>query len=316
MNPGTPDGREGGENIPTAIPIPGLPFSDTGNTCDNLDDYDEVCPYYGSTSPDVVYSYVPNYNRVVDIDLCDSHYDTKVYVYCENPGSLVGCNDDACSNVWTPYASFLQGLTLFAGFTYYIVIDGYGGDCGDYVLNIWEWNGPFLDCPPSAVDEGEPTLVDDYVDNHNGGCNSTPPVFQPINWQNEDGCAWLCGVSGWYSYFGASYRDTDWFPVVADGYQIDWWIDAIYEVQCFVIIPNYDCDGSYDIPFSFTAGPASPHTLSFTTYPGEEYWLWVGPTVFSGPVYEFDYVMTVCGIAYDVIPVQHSSLGALKNMYR
>jgi len=58
-NPGMPDGREGGETIATAIVIGSMPFTDTGNTSDNIHDYDEACTYTGSTSPDVVYAYTP-----------------------------------------------------------------------------------------------------------------------------------------------------------------------------------------------------------------------------------------------------------------
>ncbi len=32
--------REGGETLETAVPIPSLPFVDSGATCDNADDYD------------------------------------------------------------------------------------------------------------------------------------------------------------------------------------------------------------------------------------------------------------------------------------
>ncbi len=32
--------REGGETLATAVPIPSLPYSDSGATCDNVDDYD------------------------------------------------------------------------------------------------------------------------------------------------------------------------------------------------------------------------------------------------------------------------------------
>ncbi len=32
--------REGGETLETAVPIPLLPFVDSGATCDNTDDYD------------------------------------------------------------------------------------------------------------------------------------------------------------------------------------------------------------------------------------------------------------------------------------
>ena len=315
-SPGTADGRQGGEDIGSAVVIPSFPFSDNGNTCDNSDDYDEVCPYIGSTSPDVVYAYTPAYDEVINIDLCGSGYDTKLYVYCESEGSLVACNDDyyfgePCGQ----YVSFLDNVVLFAGLTYYIVIDGYGGDCGDYELYILEYLPCIVECPPDAVLEGEPELVDGYIDNYNGGCNSTPPVFQVINWVNADDCAWLCGTSGWFTSAGSN-RDTDWFPVVALAYEIEWTIDADYAVQCFVIVPDYDCPGTYDIPYQFTAGPCLQNTLSFATNPGEEYWLWVGPTVFEGPVYEFTYSMTVCGIQVDVIASRQTTLGALKSLYR
>ncbi|MBL7034063.1 MAG: T9SS type A sorting domain-containing protein [Candidatus Delongbacteria bacterium] len=127
--------RVGGEDIATAVSIPGLPYSDTGNTCGFVDDYDEVCPYTGSTSPDVVYAYTPAGNETVTISLCTgSTYDTKLFVY-ENlgtPGSPFACNDDACPG----YVSELAGLSLTAGNTYYIVVDGYGGDCGDYTIDF------------------------------------------------------------------------------------------------------------------------------------------------------------------------------------
>ncbi|MFC1573532.1 hypothetical protein ACFL6M_08055, partial [Candidatus Eisenbacteria bacterium] len=139
QNPGTPDGREGGETISTAIPIGTIPFMDTGNICDNYDDYDEVCPYTGDPSPDIVYSYTPVSDEAVDIDMCGSGYDTKLFVY-ENgwtPGNPYACNDDfyfgdPCG-VWV---SKIEGLSLYAGNTYYIIVDGYGGDCGDYVLEV------------------------------------------------------------------------------------------------------------------------------------------------------------------------------------
>jgi hypothetical protein len=92
----TYEGRVEGETIETAFVIPYFPFTDSVDTCPFLDDYDEACPYTGSTSPDVVYRYDCQYTRTVDIDLCSSGYDTKVYVY-ENeytPGSPYACNDD------------------------------------------------------------------------------------------------------------------------------------------------------------------------------------------------------------------------------
>ncbi len=86
------DSREGGETIEDAIEIE-LPFYDTGMTCDNVDDYDEACPYANSTSPDVVYTFVSSEMTDVKIDLCGSLYDTKVYLYDEFM-NLIACNDD------------------------------------------------------------------------------------------------------------------------------------------------------------------------------------------------------------------------------
>ena len=60
-----------------------------------------------------------------------------------------------------------------------------------------------------ATLEGEPELVDDYVDAHNGGCNS-PDQGSPFGVIASEV---FCGVSGWYTYQGANYRDTDWFTV-------------------------------------------------------------------------------------------------------
>ena len=144
-NPGTPDGREGGETIAGAVAIHSVPYTDTGNTCDNVDDYDEVCDYPDSNSPDVVYAYVPNLDGVINIDLCYSSYDTKLYVYegSYTPGNPHACNDDywGGSGDCLEYSSFLPSVPVVAGTTYFIVVDGYDGDCGDYQIDVTGVNG-------------------------------------------------------------------------------------------------------------------------------------------------------------------------------
>jgi hypothetical protein len=127
--------RSGGEMIDDAVAIPGLPFADTGNTCGRADDYDETCPFFGPGSADVVYSYVPTTDQSLGIDLCASEYDTKVYVYQDAQGSLVACNDDAGCG-FSGFQSRIEGLQVAAGSTYYIVIDGYAGECGAYALTV------------------------------------------------------------------------------------------------------------------------------------------------------------------------------------
>ena len=136
----TTDRREGGETIEDAQFVETLPFLDLGNTCSHLDDYDEACPYSGSTSPDVVYVYVPPEDHLLTIDLCGSQYDTKVFVYegAYTPGAPVACNDDYYrpDDPCGAWVSRIDALPVTAGVPYFIVVDGWGGDCGDYQLRI------------------------------------------------------------------------------------------------------------------------------------------------------------------------------------
>jgi hypothetical protein len=158
--PGTPADvveRVGGEDMANAVAITldaaGM-YSDTGNTCNFMDDYDEVCPYTGSLSPDVVYSWYACADGSLDITLCaGSLYDTKLYVY-DGAGALVACNDDFCpSYVSELMAANGEAVPVVMGETYYIVVDGYGGDCGDYTIDI---TGP--QCT-TAADESNFSLV-------------------------------------------------------------------------------------------------------------------------------------------------------------
>jgi len=133
----TPTMAVGGEDCATATAIAGLPYSDLGvTTVGFLDDYDAVCPYTGSTSPDAVYSYTPAVGETVDISLCGAGtaYDTKLYVYAGacTSGTEIACNDDSCPG----FISELLGVVLTGGTTYYIVVDGYGGASGVYDLSI------------------------------------------------------------------------------------------------------------------------------------------------------------------------------------
>jgi hypothetical protein len=149
---GAKETRTGGDTCATATVIPSIPYSDSGDTCLMVDNYNEVCPFSVTGGQDVVYQYTPAATITVDIDLCASAFDTKVYVYedaCPDPGSPIACNDDFCGP--TTFMSFLSGVTLSAGHTYYIVVDAYSGfDCGTYILDIREGVPP-PGCPDGAL---------------------------------------------------------------------------------------------------------------------------------------------------------------------
>ena len=129
--------RQGGDTIALAHVIPSLPwYSDSGTTAGYNDDYDEVCPYTGATAPDVVYKYVATSYVAVNIDLCGSSFDTKLYVY-NAALALIACNDDFYFGApCGVYVSKLENVNFNAGTTYYIVVDGYGAASGSYVLTV------------------------------------------------------------------------------------------------------------------------------------------------------------------------------------
>ena len=138
------DGTEG-DNMDNPFVITALPFSAEGTTVGFEDDYDEVCPYSNSASPDVVYMFTSS-GATYDFSLCtNTAYDSKIYIL-DATGNVVitdattygiACNDDACStpSFTSPYVSELPGINLDAGL-YYVVVDGYGSNDGTYTLDI------------------------------------------------------------------------------------------------------------------------------------------------------------------------------------
>jgi hypothetical protein len=277
--------QEGGETCEDAYDIGSVPFNSTGYTCDNIDDYEETgvfdCPY-SSTSPDVVYSYTPSANEVINIDLYGSSYDTKVFVYeniCESQ-YLVACNDD----YYPDYVSAIFGLDIYGGNTYYIVVDGYGGDCGDYLIDITYYEECDVVCPPGGVDEGEPVCYDDYVDETNGGCNWSPFVFQPINCGDT-----ICGTSGVYSFGTSTYREMDWFTLdLAGPATITWSGVGEFPVALWILdAGSEDCSDMVTLAFNSTI-PCDTLSISVDV-PAGVYWFIIAPADWG------DYP---CGVEY------------------
>jgi hypothetical protein len=301
--------RQGGDTIDEAIPIT-IPGTYTGTTEGYTNNYDEVCPYENSTAPDVVYSVTPAADITVDIDLCYSSYDTKLYIYDQNMG-LVACNDDA--HFYKPcytYSSKLWCVALQAGATYYIVIDGYGAEAGAYLMDITEREPCALVCPPYAQLENEPPLIDGYQDVHNSGCDG--PVYDyTFQWIMEND---FCGVSGWYAdAFGVQRRDTDWFlvPMNYSG-MLEITGDAEYPTSVYELYPQ-DC-GSVFVQQNMIIGPCTEETMQIHGEPGTGVvWLWVGPTSYSGPVNEYNYVLHLN--IHEPVSTESHSWSSVKSLF-
>jgi len=308
----TPVFREGGETMADAVPIETLPFSDTASTIGHVDDYDEMCPYGGMGAPDVVYKIVASSDMMIDVDLCASLYDTKVYIFQDVQQNTVACNDDGCG--YSGYQSHLDDVYLPSGHTYYLIVDGYGSAAGTYVMDVIPSGPPCtVECPPGALIEQEPWCYDGYVDDYNSGCGHDPVIFEDIAPGAPGETVTLCGTGGTFLYNGWSYRDTDWFQLTLDEPKS---ITACCEAEfpiLFMLLYTGDCS---DLQYDYVlAGPCEPACLSRTVGPGIV-WLWVGVDVFNGVPCGRDYVMTIDGYTAATSVEAGSSWGTVKAMYR
>jgi hypothetical protein len=302
----TGDGvRVQGDTVADPFIIGALPFTATGETCSFNNDYDYACPSPGSTAPDVVFKYVCGTPMGVDISLCGSPYDTKLYVYENAVGTPIACNDDYCS-----WQSQLSNVPFTAGNTYYVVVDGYGTNCGTYNLAVNEWEPCIVECPPDARPEGEPDCYDGYDDHYNGGCNVYPyPVFQ-------DARSVICGTTGVFYFDTLLYRDTDWYRLnIWDTWNVCLSGDA--EVPCYfyIIDGRYGCNYA-TIVASDIAGPCAPISNLCYNCTAGFWWLWVGPSWWD-PSYACGstYWMEIAGY-HTPSPAVTTTWGSVKGLFR
>jgi hypothetical protein len=255
---------------------------------------------------------------MLNIDLCGSTYDTKLYVY-DAGLNLIACNDDFYfGEPCGMYVSRVENVTLNAGAAYYIIVDGYGSASGAYVFNIDPCGkcACEIPCPAAGLPEGEPAPHDEYVDDYNGGCNTPSHPFQTLN-GDAGGNLILCGVGGWYVSQGGNMRDTDWY-ILTQGPpgSIDVTADAEYATYLFELGPQ-DC-GAIGVVQQTTAGPCAETTMHISGYAqGASVWFWAGATVFTapGPDTEYDYVCWFSGLEPAVV-AESTTWSVIKALYR
>lgn len=300
----------GGDTIGSATVIPGLPYSDSGNTCGYVDNYAPNCGFAGG-APDVVYAFSPGANINVDIQLCGSSYDTELYVLENGVANQIACNDDYCG-----LSSALFNVALTAGNTYYIVVDGYSANCGSYVIDIAENVPCIVDCPPGALAEGEADCVNDVLDFYNAGCNTSPPAFTDLPC-TPGGNVTVCGTYGGFTYTGLSYRDTDWYQInLSAPTAITWCVAGEYDTLIGIIDGNLGCPVTafYD---SAVNGPCVPGCVSQVLGPGT-WWLFVATSGF-GPAAGAcggNYTATLSGYQCGPVSVEPMTWGEIKGDYR
>ncbi len=204
--------KQGGEDVDNATPIIGLPFSSTGTTVGYANDYESISGGCTQTNaPDVVYSYFSTANQRVNIITCNpgTDYWTKIFVFENDASNTIACNQysDNCLDEYGVYRGDLYAIQLYAGETYYIVIDGgIGGPSGNYELSIEAlppWI-PFGQHP--ALDEGEwGTMALAYEDTgSSGGLTSW------FGGSIDEGNSWT-DFSGWLLPGGAYFPSVDYW---------------------------------------------------------------------------------------------------------
>jgi hypothetical protein len=307
----------GGDTIGSATPIASIPYADGGNTCQFTHQYDEVCPYNLPGAPDVVYSYNATSSVGATFSICNSTYDTKIYVYENAVGNLVACNDDICGS--DGFKSEVECVALNAGNTYYIVIDGWQStDCGNYELVVSECVPCIVDCPPGAYLEGEPDCQDDTLDPYNGGCNSNPPAFSAIPCDQNQGPVTTCGTYGGFTYFGLSYRDTDWYSTTLIGTSnVSFCVTGEYDSLIGIIDGNAGCPISFF--YDYTFGSPCVQACLNQTLPAGDWWFFVATSGFGSTAGACggNYTATLTGAVKDCpVSVESASWGEIKNLYR
>jgi hypothetical protein len=149
--------------------------------------------------------------------------------------------------------------------------DGYACVDGPHDYVAWlECQPNCATCPPGGIPEGEGCAQ--VTDNFNGGCNSGPPVYSPINVGDT-----VCGLT-WQDTL---IRDTDWYQkVLADTTVVRWCAVGEFPLIMGTIDGNSGCP-----VFSFRkfdlADSCDTATVIDTLPPGT-WWFFVAGVDFAG----------------------------------
>jgi len=183
---------------------------------------------------------------------------------------------------------------------------------GDFSPNVPDTGAPppfpvaqQCPCPPESGPEGEPNCFDGYVDNFNGGCNSTPVVYSVAN------CSPICGNTGVYD----GGRDTDWYQITlgagnftfsarGDGFTVQY---GIFRMSCppGVIYNVFAPPCVAGVPLLVT-GPGT-FVIFVTCFPD-----------FPMPPCGSKYTLTISGPGIPscgTTPVESSTWGLIKSRY-
>ncbi len=200
---------QGNDNCPATV-IGGLPYTDSGTTAGRANNWNTAASCAGggggSNAPDVIYSYTPGAIENVVISTCGSGFNTLLELRAN--GGCPGVTQMSCADAGCGGDAELR-VTLMSGLTYYIIVDGYGTQSGNYTLtvaqmcNITAQAGDLAECA-ETVDSSHARL-----DCNGGPCN--------VAYNGTASYTYLsCGQTYFghsftYTRAGAPFGDTDWY---------------------------------------------------------------------------------------------------------
>lgn len=171
-----------GNTCASAFTIPSAPYSDTGDTGDGFgNNYtaSASCPGIGQDegegSPDVVYEFTPTATADYTITYTPT-FDGALYVVtdcADIPNNCLAASEAASQN--PPWDEVIT-LTLSAGTTYYIIVDGgiAGGVSGTYSLDVCLPNCAGLQCGDDGCGGSCGACAGGEYCDGTGQCQTTP----------------------------------------------------------------------------------------------------------------------------------------------
>jgi len=295
--------------VVNAPPVPG------DNTNSDIETWEVggSCWFGTGASHSIWYSFaapVSGYDVQITTDFVDGGTlgDTQITLYrldagpCENPTlTEIGCDDDAGT------VNGLRSIITASGLTpsevYYVQVDGYNENVGNFTIAVNEVLPCIVICPPGSTDEGEGVIPDDTYDVTNGGCNSTPNVFSSVACDET-----VCGTAGFYLTDGSSFRDTDWYElVIPAGPNQN--VTVVFEAE--FLIQGYILNGTCPSPglvVGYLAQPCEIGTMTALNLAPGTYMIFMGPDFASTADWDEYYFTVTCEDAAVVVGCEHNTL--------
>lgn len=233
---------QGSETCPGTV-VPGVPYTDSGTTFGFANDYNPINDCAFSIANEVVYVFTPQVTQTYNISLQGSSYDT--YLFVNTDGGCPGTTQVACNDDWFGLQSFVS-VVLNGGQTYYIFVDGFNINSGDYVLNITD-NCDVV-CQPGDVQECAETPGPGFEGTDcNGSCQNLD-FSGTDSWQDIAPFQTVCGRGFTYlTNFGSSFRDVDTYRfTITEPCSLALTINAEFASQMLIV--------SGSCPYNFLAG--------------------------------------------------------------